>query len=127
MTELTGHQAIVTGGGAGIGAATARRLVGLGAAVAVLDRDGEAATAIAEAARRDPTTLRAIDTDLHHRITDWRAIAPFVPEGHRHRVNRSGGPPMARHAYRMLGVSDPEAVAAAGDPGNPARLADGAH
>lgn len=74
------------------------------------------APTIAEPARRDPVSLRAIDTDLHHRITDWRAIAPFVPEGLRHRVARSGGPPMARHAYKPLGVSDPDAVAAAGDP-----------
>lgn len=47
-TELDGHRAIVTGGGAGIGAATARRLAALGAQVAVLDRDGDAATAIAD-------------------------------------------------------------------------------
>lgn len=46
--ELTGHQAIVTGGGAGIGAATARRLAALGAQVAVLDRDGDSASTIAE-------------------------------------------------------------------------------
>jgi NAD(P)-dependent dehydrogenase (short-subunit alcohol dehydrogenase family) len=48
VTDLTGHRAIVTGGGAGIGAATARRLAHLGATVAVLDRDGAAARAIAE-------------------------------------------------------------------------------
>lgn len=47
MTDLTGHQAIVTGGGAGIGAASVRRLAALGARVAVLDRDGAAARAVA--------------------------------------------------------------------------------
>ncbi len=46
--DLTGHAAVVTGGGAGIGAATARRLAALGARVAVLDRDGDAARAVAD-------------------------------------------------------------------------------
>jgi NAD(P)-dependent dehydrogenase (short-subunit alcohol dehydrogenase family) len=47
MTELTGHKVIVTGGGAGIGAATCRLLAAQGAAVAVLDRDATAAEAVA--------------------------------------------------------------------------------
>jgi NAD(P)-dependent dehydrogenase (short-subunit alcohol dehydrogenase family) len=46
--DLTDHRVIVTGGAAGIGAATARRLASRGAAVAVLDRDGDGAAAIAE-------------------------------------------------------------------------------
>jgi NAD(P)-dependent dehydrogenase (short-subunit alcohol dehydrogenase family) len=46
--ELSGHAVVVTGGGAGIGAATARRLAALGASVAVLDRDGAAASAVAD-------------------------------------------------------------------------------
>lgn len=45
--DLEGHRAIVTGGGAGIGAATCRHLAARGAAVAVLDRDGPAAEAVA--------------------------------------------------------------------------------
>jgi NAD(P)-dependent dehydrogenase (short-subunit alcohol dehydrogenase family) len=45
--DLEGRRAIVTGGAAGIGAATVRHLAGRGAAVAVLDRDGDGAAAIA--------------------------------------------------------------------------------
>jgi NAD(P)-dependent dehydrogenase (short-subunit alcohol dehydrogenase family) len=46
--DLAGHRAIVTGGGAGIGAATCRHLAARGAAIAVLDRDAAAAAAVAE-------------------------------------------------------------------------------
>jgi NAD(P)-dependent dehydrogenase (short-subunit alcohol dehydrogenase family) len=46
--DLVGHRAIVTGGGAGIGAATCRRFAALGASVAVLDRDLASARAVAE-------------------------------------------------------------------------------
>ena len=46
--DLAGHRAIVTGGGAGIGAATVRRLAARGAAVSVLDRVGDSARLIAE-------------------------------------------------------------------------------
>jgi NAD(P)-dependent dehydrogenase (short-subunit alcohol dehydrogenase family) len=45
--SLEGHRALVTGGGAGIGASTCRLLAARGAQVAVLDRDGERATAVA--------------------------------------------------------------------------------
>jgi NAD(P)-dependent dehydrogenase (short-subunit alcohol dehydrogenase family) len=45
--DLAGHRALVTGGGAGIGAATVRSLAARGATVAVLDRVGDAARAIA--------------------------------------------------------------------------------
>lgn len=47
-SDLTGHRVIVTGGGAGIGAATARLLAAHGAAVAVLDRDAPAARTVAD-------------------------------------------------------------------------------
>ena len=45
--DLAGHKAIVTGGGAGIGAATCRHLAARGASVAVLDRNRDGAHAIA--------------------------------------------------------------------------------
>jgi 3-oxoacyl-[acyl-carrier protein] reductase/meso-butanediol dehydrogenase/(S,S)-butanediol dehydrogenase/diacetyl reductase len=47
MGVLEGRKAIVTGGGAGIGAAICRRFAAEGAVVAVLDRKGDAAQAVA--------------------------------------------------------------------------------
>lgn len=45
--EIGGHVALVTGGGSGLGAATAERLAAEGARVAVIDRNPEAAAAVA--------------------------------------------------------------------------------
>jgi NAD(P)-dependent dehydrogenase (short-subunit alcohol dehydrogenase family) len=45
--ELKGQAAIVTGGASGLGAATAKHLAGAGVRVAVLDRNAEAAAAVA--------------------------------------------------------------------------------
>ncbi len=47
MGLLDGQRALVTGGGSGIGAATCRRMAAEGAAVAVVDLDGEAADKVA--------------------------------------------------------------------------------
>lgn len=46
--DLAGHRALITGGGAGIGAATARALAARGATVSILDRSIDAARAVAE-------------------------------------------------------------------------------
>ena len=46
--ELRGRAAIVTGGAGGLGAATVRRLVALGAGVAVFDRDEQRGAALAD-------------------------------------------------------------------------------
>jgi NAD(P)-dependent dehydrogenase (short-subunit alcohol dehydrogenase family) len=46
--QIDGHVALVTGGGSGLGAATARALAGRGAKVAVLDYDGARAQAVAD-------------------------------------------------------------------------------
>ena len=45
--NVKGHSAVVTGGGSGMGAETARRLSAAGAKVAVLDRDEDAAGTVA--------------------------------------------------------------------------------
>jgi NAD(P)-dependent dehydrogenase (short-subunit alcohol dehydrogenase family) len=45
--NVAGHAAIVTGGGSGLGAATARRLAALGARVGVFDIDGARAESVA--------------------------------------------------------------------------------
>jgi NAD(P)-dependent dehydrogenase (short-subunit alcohol dehydrogenase family) len=45
--DITGHSVIVTGGGSGLGAATAALLAEKGARVGVLDRNGEAAARVA--------------------------------------------------------------------------------
>jgi NAD(P)-dependent dehydrogenase (short-subunit alcohol dehydrogenase family) len=46
--NIDGHAAIVTGGGSGLGAATATRLAASGARVSVLDLNGEAAQTVAD-------------------------------------------------------------------------------
>lgn len=63
MTDLTGHRAIVTGGGAGIGAATARLLAARGATVAVLDRSARAATEVAAEVGGHAVTVDVVDPD----------------------------------------------------------------
>ncbi len=61
--DLAGHKAIVTGGAAGIGAATARLLAARGAQVAILDRAGDAAAAVAEEVGGHALTVDVADPD----------------------------------------------------------------
>lgn len=60
---LTGHRAIVTGGGAGIGAATARLLAAQGASVAVLDRVEASAAEVAAEIGGHAVTVDVRDPD----------------------------------------------------------------
>jgi 3-oxoacyl-[acyl-carrier protein] reductase len=61
---LTGHTAIVTGGGHGIGKAYCRALAARGAAVVVADVDGAAATEVAEKLKADGAQACATTTDV---------------------------------------------------------------
>jgi len=64
MTALAGKIALVTGGASGIGRATVTALLRSGAAVAVLDRDGTGAYAVADEGRRDGGHTMALMSDL---------------------------------------------------------------
>jgi NAD(P)-dependent dehydrogenase (short-subunit alcohol dehydrogenase family) len=61
MGLLTGKRALVTGGGSGIGAATCRRFAAEGAAVAVLDVNGDAARAVADEVDGTPYAVDVTD------------------------------------------------------------------
>ena len=61
--ELNGRAALVSGGASGLGGATARELVARGARVAVLDRDSEKATALADELGDSAAAFEADVTD----------------------------------------------------------------
>lgn len=62
--KLEGRVAIITGAGAGLGAECARVLAGHGAAIAVVDIDGAAATAVAESIEAAGGRALGIRTDV---------------------------------------------------------------
>jgi NAD(P)-dependent dehydrogenase (short-subunit alcohol dehydrogenase family) len=71
---LPGSVVLVTGGGSGIGAATARLCAARGAAVGVVDRDGDHATAVARDIADDGGRSLGIECD----VTDDAAVAAAV-------------------------------------------------
>jgi NAD(P)-dependent dehydrogenase (short-subunit alcohol dehydrogenase family) len=78
--ELDGRSALVTGGAGGLGGATVRRLVELGVGVAIFDRDGDRAAALAKelgdgavAAAGDVTD----DGDVGAAIEAARSLGPL--------------------------------------------------
>lgn len=85
-TSISGRRALITGGGAGIGAATARLLAQRGWRVALLDRDGAAAQrtaadigeAIACWFQGDVTDPVAIAAALDNMTTTWDGIDDLV-------------------------------------------------
>jgi NAD(P)-dependent dehydrogenase (short-subunit alcohol dehydrogenase family) len=68
--ELEGRVAIVTGGGSGIGAATARRFAAEGATVAIFDRDAETAGAVAAEVHGHAYALDVRDGDEVAEVVD---------------------------------------------------------
>lgn len=84
--SLTGRRILITGAGTGIGATTARLLVARGARVAILDRDGAAASTTAAAlgadralaAAGDVTHPAAVDTVLAAMTERWGGIDDLV-------------------------------------------------
>jgi 2-hydroxycyclohexanecarboxyl-CoA dehydrogenase len=68
MTRLDGRTAVVTGGAAGIGAATVRRFAAEGATVVVADLDKPAAKQLAEEVGGLAVTLDVADTDAVHDV-----------------------------------------------------------
>ncbi len=92
MELLEGRQAVVTGGGSGIGRAVARRFAAHGASVVVLDIDGDGAKHTAEEVGG---TAIAVD------VTDADALQEAVADAARHlgglsiMVNNAGGSTMA--------------------------------
>ena len=61
---LAGRVCVVTGGGGGIGAATARELARAGASVAALDRDGDMASSVAREIERSGGRAIGILADI---------------------------------------------------------------
>jgi len=76
-------------------------------------------TTEASTSRASDTTaqLRAIDVDLHHHISDWTEVGAYAPPGLKWRVGRKGGPPLARHGFKKIGVGFGDVPIPTGDQG----------
>ncbi len=78
--RLAGKVAIVTGGGGGIGEATARLYWHEGASVAIVDLDGDAATAAVHGIDPSGERLLAIQADLTSESEAERAVTETVAQ-----------------------------------------------
>ncbi|GAS92551.1 SDR family NAD(P)-dependent oxidoreductase [Mycolicibacterium brisbanense] len=91
--NLTGRSALVTGAGAGIGAAVAEALAAAGAAVLVTDISGEAAAAVAERITAEGGKADSAPLDVSDRDAAVAAAAQAagLGEGHLHIVVNNAG------------------------------------
>ena len=80
MSRLAGKVAIVTGGAGGIGAATARELARVGAAVAVVDIDEAKATEVADEIRSTSARAIALGGDLAEEEAARHVVQSTVAE-----------------------------------------------
>ena len=80
MQRLTGKVALVTGGGSGIGKATAQRLAAEGAAVLVTDVNDEAGTAVAKGIVDDGGRASYMHLDVSSEPQWAAAVAAVVEE-----------------------------------------------
>lgn len=78
MARLAGKVALVTGGGGGIGGATAQALANEGAAVAVVDIDQQAGRVVVEGIERSGGTAVALVADLAEEDQVAEAISATV-------------------------------------------------
>lgn len=83
MRGLMGKVAVVTGGGSGIGAATARRLAEEGCRLAVLDRNRKSANNVAETLRKLGASSIAIAADVGNESEVEAAYRATIDEFHR--------------------------------------------
>ncbi len=75
MNDFTDKTIVITGGGGGIGGATARRFAAQGGRVAVCDRDPKAATRVAQEITAAGGIARAYGCDITDRASVERAMA----------------------------------------------------
>ncbi len=102
MAVLDGKVALVTGGGSGIGLATARLLVERGAVVALVDRNRAAATEVAEelgglAVEADVSRSGRVARDRRRRDLGSRWSGPRPPERRSHHGRGGCHPGDGRH------------------------------
>jgi glucose 1-dehydrogenase len=101
--DLTGRVALVTGGGAGMGEATAHAFAKAGAAVLVADRDESSAQAVAEVIVADGGTASAVLADVS-READVAAMVAAAAERYGHldcAVNNAAVTPDTRPLVEM--------------------------
>ena len=104
---MQGKVAMVTGGGRGIGEASARRLADFGAKVILADLDLASATAVAESLKAEGKEAAAIEFN----VADFDHITEKVAAARGLRLGAGAGG--ERSVYRVAAPSGARGVAAA--------------